>query len=547
LDYEKIRKLVEKHRLVLPYRETIHDGLTVEGHYRAAHRGGDLDLLIKIAKNENPEFANSLKKTLAAKSSYYCSVFIAEKKLFDEFCNIIFPIFQEMLHHLDLESEDLQPGKGNSRVFGFMGERLLTAFVDYSCAKDPKLKPLHVARTVLNFKKPDFTTSDLIHKRENNPKVSVILPCYNVSEYLPHTFECLRAQTEKSIEIIAIDDGSTDNTREIIEYYSQRDKRIISQYQNNCGLGETRNAGFKIARGEYIHFFDPDDYILPTFYETMLRCGFNNRADVVMSCHWVVDPHSPAWDSSYVRESHLPASLRFGPNPTNAEENPSVFLAHTPVWDKLFRTDFLKTNKIYSIKLNAEDIPFTWMTYSMAKKISICSKNEYFYRNRTGSITGNYRIYKEVFESIKITEIWLKEKKLYNKYKCYWALKKFVSCAYGMYKIPNYLFSNPIHCMEYCNNLATLVNDIGIEDLDQFKNHALYKDWVKCFYRLKSGYTFLNIIEEISKCTQLPKPDISNIIKVENLNNKSSSYKLKIDVIKLRHAESLKKIYKMIK
>jgi glycosyltransferase involved in cell wall biosynthesis len=220
--------------------------------------------------------------------------------------------------------------------------------------------------------------------RPKKPKVSVILPCYNVSEFLPHTFESLRAQTEESLEIIVVNDGSTDNTGDIIDYYRKRDSRIISLSHDNCGLGATRNAGFGIANGDYVHFFDPDDYILPSFYETMLNSAIKHNSDVVMSSHWVVEPHTPAWDTSALREAHLPSALRFGPNPTTAHQSPSVFLAHTPVWDKLFKKDFLHINQIYSITLNAEDIPFTWMSYCMAKKISIVTKNEYYYRNRPG-------------------------------------------------------------------------------------------------------------------------------------------------------------------
>jgi glycosyltransferase involved in cell wall biosynthesis len=519
---DHIKRLVERHRLILPFRETIHDNLTVEGHYRAAHRSSDLDLLIRVSETKNPSFAKQLKKTLAGNSSYYCTVFIAEKELFNQFCEIIFPIFEAMLPHLDFESEELQPGHAHSRVFGFMGERLLTAFIDYAQANDTSLSPLHVSRTVLNFKKPHFASYCGTHSHHPKPKVSVILPCYNVSEYLPHTFECLRAQTETSLQIIAVDDGSTDNTREIIEHYRLRDPRITSLSHKNCGLGATRNAGFEIASGEYIHFFDPDDFILPTFYETMLHAGYLHNADVVMSCHWVVEPHTPAWDTSNLREAHLPASLRFGPNPTTAEKSPEVFLAHTPVWDKLFRTKFLKENNLIFYPIKAEDIPFTWEAYILAKSIALSTNNLYFYRNRPGSITGSYGCFRDVFEAVYITEDWLVKNDLFEKYKTYWSLKKFVSCAYGMYKIPNYLFSHPRDGHEFCTNLANLIQGIDPGDLSHFSNHALYRDWVGCFNKLKVGDVFANIVDEIARCTNIPRPDFSAVSMCKSETNLKS-------------------------
>jgi hypothetical protein len=260
-----------------------------------------------------------------------------------------------------------------------------------------------------------------------------------------------------------------------------------------------------------MHFFDPDDFILPTFYETMLHAGYLQNADVVMSCHWVVEPHTPAWDTSNLREAHLPASLRFGPNPTTAKESPAVFLAHTPVWDKLFSRNFLINNDINSISLNAEDIPFTWMAYCLASKISTVSKNEYFYRNRPGSITGKYGIFKDVYETVHITEQWLRENNFLQQYRPFWYLKKFVSCAYGMYKIPHYLFTHPRDGHEFCTNLANLIKGIDPADLSPFANHALYRNWVECFHKLREGNVFSNIVHEISKCTSVPVPDFHYI------------------------------------
>lgn len=91
-------------------------------------------------------------------------------------------------------------------------------------------------------------------------KISVIVPCYNVSKYIDRCIECLNVQTFKDFEIICIDDGSTDNTLQILNKY-KRIVKIIST--NNQGVSQARNEGIKVASGEYIYFFDPDDYLVP--------------------------------------------------------------------------------------------------------------------------------------------------------------------------------------------------------------------------------------------------------------------------------------------
>ena len=93
-----------------------------------------------------------------------------------------------------------------------------------------------------------------------NPKVSVIIPVYNMGKYIRECLDTVVAQSLKNIEIICVDDGSTDNSRSIISEYRQRDKRIILLTQENQGAGPARNNGIRHAKGEFIAFMDPDDY-----------------------------------------------------------------------------------------------------------------------------------------------------------------------------------------------------------------------------------------------------------------------------------------------
>lgn len=99
--------------------------------------------------------------------------------------------------------------------------------------------------------------------------ISVIVPIYNVEEYLPTCIESILNQTYKNLEIILVDDGSTDNSGKICDEYAKRDNRCIVIHQQNKGLSEARNSGFKYATGKYISFIDGDDYIHPQMFETL--------------------------------------------------------------------------------------------------------------------------------------------------------------------------------------------------------------------------------------------------------------------------------------
>ena len=104
---------------------------------------------------------------------------------------------------------------------------------------------------------------------ENNPIISIILPVYNVESYLDNCITSIINQTFTSLEIILVNDGSTDNSGYICDHYANNDQRIIVIHKNNQGVSEARNAGIKIAQGKYIAFIDGDDYIHPQMLEIL--------------------------------------------------------------------------------------------------------------------------------------------------------------------------------------------------------------------------------------------------------------------------------------
>ena len=111
-------------------------------------------------------------------------------------------------------------------------------------------------------------------------KISIIIPVYNVEKYLHECLDSIINQTFKDLEIICVDDGSTDKSSEILEEYEQKDKRFTVISQPNKGVSAARNRGMQQAKGKYIMFVDSDDYVHPRFYELLLQALKEEGADI---------------------------------------------------------------------------------------------------------------------------------------------------------------------------------------------------------------------------------------------------------------------------
>lgn len=134
------------------------------------------------------------------------------------------------------------------------------------------------------------------------PKVSIIVPVYNVEKYLVRCMESLLNQTLKEIEIILVDDGSPDNCPQMCDEYARRDSRVKVIHKSNAGLGYARNSGLDVAVGEYIAFVDSDDYVDTSMYATLWNEARASNADVVF-CNFKVEQRNGIWkDSNEVAE-----------------------------------------------------------------------------------------------------------------------------------------------------------------------------------------------------------------------------------------------------
>lgn len=127
-----------------------------------------------------------------------------------------------------------------------------------------------------------------MNQKNINPKISIVIPIYNTVRYLRKCLSSVCEQTYRNLEIIGVDDGSTDGSREILQEFADGDSRVIAIYKENGGESSARNAGLQCCTGDYIGFMDCDDWIERDMYELLLKCAEQSSVDVV-ACGYSLD------------------------------------------------------------------------------------------------------------------------------------------------------------------------------------------------------------------------------------------------------------------
>lgn len=211
-----------------------------------------------------------------------------------------------------------------------------------------------------------------------NTKVSIIIPVYNVAEYLPRCLESCIRQTLYDIEIICVDDGSTDNSLEILRRYARMDSRISVIHQQNKGLPGARNTGLAAAHGDYIMFLDSDDYYAPNACERVWVETKEAPTDIVIFGTNIV-PAYPQPEEWYAWTLYTRTQRFWGFTPEVLFENPS---AKPFVWRQAFSAELLKkTGIVFDESLRyGEDVIFQMKIFPHAWRFSFISDRLYNYR-----------------------------------------------------------------------------------------------------------------------------------------------------------------------
>lgn len=248
-------------------------------------------------------------------------------------------------------------------------------------------------------------------------KISIIVPIFNVERYLKDCVQSIQDQTYKNIEIILINDGSTDGSKEICKKIVLEDPSIKLINQANHGLGYARNAGMKISIGKYIMFVDSDDYLPRDAVESMYNEIKNKDADIITANYIKTNDAGKPWESPIfdpVKFPNMKISIK--------DYDKSFYVMNSSVCNKIFKKDFLLKNNIkFEKKLPAEDAIFSMQCLNLSNEIYFINNIIYYYRQRElaneekPSITSNCSL--EYFKGIskaykKIYDIFKENKTL---------------------------------------------------------------------------------------------------------------------------------------
>ena len=246
-----------------------------------------------------------------------------------------------------------------------------------------------------------------------DPVVSIIVPVYNVEKYIYDCVNSLIAQKFDDIEIILVDDGSTDTSGDICDKYAQKDSRIKVIHQTNEHQGKARNAGIRIARGKWITFVDSDDWVSPEFVKKMYEKAISSEADIVMcdycrakskgtriKCKSHIDKIFFNTDGIDLRTSTIQPTRKSG-------------FCMVVCWNKLFRADLAKRYLYFPENIAFEDSAPVLRCLVMAEKITVVNEKLYFYRINNVSSTTRAKD-KRRFDIIKIQRIILNDFETYD-------------------------------------------------------------------------------------------------------------------------------------
>ena len=246
-------------------------------------------------------------------------------------------------------------------------------------------------------------TSDL-----SPPKVTVVLPVYNVEPFLRQCLDSVVNQTMREIQIICVNDGSTDGSQAILEEYAARDSRFKIIVKDNGGSSSARNAAFPHIQGEYLLFVDSDDWIDPTLCEKAYAVAEKENADMTYFFMFVGNGRT---NFKPFHESHLKnrpiADIDFG-----------ILICDKSIYTKLWKSGFILKNGItFPDRLIGQDRVFNWDAMTLNPQLAVVREHLYYYRNNPHSVTSKLTInidrYQPVYDRI---EDILHERNLFEEY-----------------------------------------------------------------------------------------------------------------------------------
>lgn len=239
--------------------------------------------------------------------------------------------------------------------------------------------------------------------------VSLIIPVYNVESFLPRCLDSVSSQTYKELEVIIINDGSTDNSQQIIDRYVAENPCFKAYTIENSGQGGARNYGFEKANGEYIAFLDSDDYIAPDCIERLVETAIKEDGDIVVCNCYDVREDGSVLEKYKNNQDNITTSLF---------ENPQILFNRVAPWGKLFKKSVFGELRFVT-GVWYEDMRLVPKLYLNAKKITYIDDTLFFYVQRQGSTMNNKNAARnlEIISAFEDLISYFKENGVYDRFK----------------------------------------------------------------------------------------------------------------------------------
>lgn len=250
--------------------------------------------------------------------------------------------------------------------------------------------------------------------KTSTPTVSLIIPVYNVEKYLVKALKSVENQTMKNIEVIIVNDGSTDGSLKIIEEFALKNPHFHIINQENQGLSAARNRGLRESKGDYIAFMDSDDYIAHDFLESLYKAAIKNNADIAC-CNF----------NFYFPEKDIRIYMPFTSIPGTCSNTKALkklildFGIHYFAWNKLCKRSLFFENGIEFYDMYFEDIATSPRLFYHANKIVLLGRALYNYTNRKFSILSTINVDKinDFIKSLGVIRNFFENQNVYKKYK----------------------------------------------------------------------------------------------------------------------------------
>lgn len=358
------------------------------------------------------------------------------------------------------------------------------------------------------------------------PKVSLIVPTYNVEQYLVKCMESITNQTLEDIEVICINDGSTDGSLSILQSYADKDKRIIIVDKENGGYGIGMNIGLEIATGEYIGIVEPDDFVPVNMFGNLYDIAKGNNLDFVKADFYRFERATNG--DMFLTYNHLSKKEEDYNVVFNPSETPEAIRWIMNTWSGIYKREFL--NK-WNIRHNEtpgasfQDNGFWFQTFVFATRAMIIDKPYYMNRrdNPNSSVKNMQKVFCVNVEYDHIKDVLIEHPETWNRFKSYYTLKRFHNCLTTLRRIDN-------SCkLDYVNRFSKeMKRAYQLDEIDEELFTAAERDNIKLLINQPNMYY---------KLKALPMNNGST-----NINNNFKQVKTELDKIKRSHAYKVGKM-----